>query len=99
MSGAAIILQQNRLMRRFADAGATNPATAKVPEDIGCRRSWVFRRMVSRGVFAPVGDGRFFLDVEAADEFRRRRRRTALIFIGVVLLLLFFFWLIIVMGK
>ena len=98
MSGAAIILQQNRLMRRFADAGATNPATAKVPEDIGCRQSWVFRRLVSRGVFVPVGDGRFYMDVEAADEFKHRRRITALIFIGAVLLL-FLFWGIIVMGK
>ena len=98
MSGAAVILKQNQLMRRFADAGATDPATAKVPEDIGCHQRWIFRRMVSRGVFVPVGDGRFYMDVGAADEFKRRRRKTALILVGVVLLL-FLFWLIIVMGR
>jgi succinate dehydrogenase/fumarate reductase cytochrome b subunit len=54
--------------------------------------------MVSRGVFVPVGDGRFYMDVGAADEFKRRRRKTALILVGVVLLL-FLLWLIIVMGR
>jgi hypothetical protein len=54
--------------------------------------------MVSRGVFVPVADGRFYRDVGAADEFKRRRRKTTLILVGVVLLL-FLFWLIIVMGR
>jgi hypothetical protein len=98
MSGAAVILKQNQLMRRFADAGATDPATAKVPEDIGCRQRWIFRRMVSRGVFVPVGDGQFYMDVGAADEFKRRRRKTALILVGLVLVLCLL-WLIIVMGR
>ncbi|MCY2986450.1 MAG: hypothetical protein NTY19_01055 [Planctomycetota bacterium] len=74
MSAAVIIAKQNRLMRNFTAADATNPATAKSPEDIGCRQNWIFRRMVARGVFVPVGNGRFYMDVQAADEFKRRRR-------------------------
>ena len=84
MSAAVIILKQNKLMRRFAKAGATNSATAKVPEDIGCRQSWLFRRMVARGVFIPVGDGRFYMDVQAAEEFKRRRRARLLWTLAVV---------------
>jgi hypothetical protein len=79
MSAAVVILKQNKLMRRFASVGATNPATAKVPEDIGCRQRWIFRRMVSRGVFVPVGDGRFYMDIDAAAEFKRRRRARLLL--------------------
>jgi len=92
MSGAVVIIKQNRLMRDFADAGATSPKTAAVPEDIGCRQSWVFRRLVSRGVFVPVEDGRFYLDVVAADEFKRRRRTWAVVVI-VAALLVFVLWL------
>jgi dipeptidyl aminopeptidase/acylaminoacyl peptidase len=44
MSGA-VIMHQNRLMRRFQDAEATGPKSAKSLMDIGCRKSWVFRRM------------------------------------------------------
>ena len=33
-----IHLKQNRLMRNFRAAGATSPATARTPEDIGCRQ-------------------------------------------------------------
>ncbi len=92
MSAAVIILKQNQLMRRFAAAEATAPTTAKVPEDIGCRQSWIFRRMVARGVFVPVGNGRFYMDVDAAAEFKRRRGARLLfwaIAVTVVLLALF----------
>lgn len=94
MSAAVIILKQNQLMRRFAAAEATAPTTAKVPEDIGCRQSWIFRRMVSRGVFVPVGDGRFYMDEDAAAEFKRRRRARLLWMLALVAvaMALFLIW-------
>jgi len=42
MSGAAIVLKQNRLMQNFRVAGATSPATATTPEEIGCCQGWIF---------------------------------------------------------
>ena len=87
---AVVVAQQNRLIRRFAEAAATGPATARVPQDIRCRRGWVFRRMVSVGVFVPTGDGRFYMDQATAEGFRRRRRTTHLIVVAVLLLLLLF---------
>ena len=94
MSAAVVILKQNQLMRRFAEAGATTPATAKVPEDIRCRQNWIFRRMVARGVFVPVGNGRFYMDEDAAAEFKRRRRARLLWMLALVAvaMALFLIW-------
>ena len=95
MSGAAIVLKQKRLMRNFRAANATSPQTARIPEDIGCRQRWIFRRMVARGVFVPIGDGRFYMDEEAGRNFVQQRRIKALIAlvivgIGLVLYLIWF---------
>ena len=86
MSGA-VVVYQNRLMRRFQDAKATNPKSAKSLAEIGCRKSWVFRRMAARGVFVETEDGRFYIDEDAARRFVKRRWRVALIFLAVVIVL------------
>ena len=93
MSTAAVVLKQNRIMRRFAEAGATSPATAMTPEEIGCRQGWIFRHMEAKGVFVSVGEGRFYLDELAAESFRRRRRNRVLIIALGAILLAFLAWL------
>jgi hypothetical protein len=87
MSGAVVVIHQNRLMRRFQDGKATDPKSAKTLAEIGCRNSWVFRRMVAKGVFIETDDGRFYMDEEAARWFVKLRWRVAFIFLAVVLLL------------
>jgi len=74
-------------MRRFQDAKATNPKSAKSLAEIGCRNSWVFRRMAARGVVVETEDGRFYMDEDAARRFVKRRWRVALIFLAVVIVL------------
>ena len=74
MSGAVVVVHQNRLMRQFRDAQATAPKSASTLADIGCRNSWVFRRMVARGVFIETNAGRFYMDEDAARMFVNRRR-------------------------
>jgi len=86
MSGA-VVVYQNRLMRRLQDAKATNPKSAKSLAEIGCRNSWVFRRMAARGVVVETEDGRFYMDEDAARRFVKRRWRVALIFLAVVIVL------------
>lgn len=93
MSGGAVVMMQNRLMRRFEEAGATDAAHAVTLDELGCRASFVFRRMAAAQVFVPVEDDRFYMEAEAAAEFLRRRRRIALFFValgilGLVVLLL-----------
>ena len=87
MSGTVVVMRQNRLMQRFRDAKATAPRSATTLADIGCRNSWVFRRMVARGVFIETGEGRYYMDEDAARWFVKRRWRVMLIFIAVAILL------------
>ena len=91
MSGAVVVMHQNRLMRRFRDAKATDPKSARTLAEIGCRNSWVFRRMAAKGVFIETDDGRFYMDEDAARWFVRRRWWVMFIFLAVVILL-FVIW-------
>jgi hypothetical protein len=91
-AAAVIFLKQNRIIRRYRDARATDSLHACCPEELGLRRSWIFERLIDRGVIVPVADGRCFLDVDAAQRFRAYRRRRALF---VVALLIFFFIVVI----
>jgi hypothetical protein len=86
MSGAVVVRHQNRLIRRFQDAKATDPKSARTLADIDCRNSWIFRRMVARGVFIETDEGRFYMDEDAASRFVKRRWRVAFIFLAVVII-------------
>ena len=85
MSGAVVVMHQNRLMRRFRDAKATTAKSARTLGEIGCRNSWIFRRMVARGVFVETMDGSYYMDDEAARRFVKRRWRVIFIFLAVVI--------------
>jgi hypothetical protein len=75
-SEAYVIIKQNECMRRFRQAGATDPARARTLEDLGLKPSLVFRKMLARDVFR---EGRapetYFMDESAAEEFVDARRR------------------------
>ena len=86
MSGAVVVMRQNRLMQRFRDIKATDSKSAITLADIGCRDSWIFRRMVARGVFIDTGKARYYMDEDAARWFVKRRKRLMLIFIAVSIL-------------
>ncbi len=89
MSAAAVIaIRRKRLIRRFHEAGATDPDHAIRLEALGERRSWIFDQMIRHGVFRPIPDGRFFMDEGAAVDFLRRRRARAL-FLGTILVIVF----------
>ena len=95
MSAAAvIILRRKRFVRRFRELGAISPDRAVNFDEVGLRRSWIFDQMVDGGVFVPAGDNRFYMKVEAAEDFLARQRRRARIFGGVMLLIfaIFFLW-------
>ena len=88
MSGAIVVVHQNRLLRRFREAQAKAPKSASTLADIGGRNSWVFRRMVARGVFIETSAGRFYMDEDAARLFVKRRWQRMLIYLAAVILLL-----------
>ena len=75
MSAAAVIaMRRRRLVRRFRDAGATDPEHAGTLEALGERQTWGFDRMMGAGVFLAAPDGRYFMDEAAATDYRHRCR-------------------------
>ena len=76
-------LSENQAMmqaiRRFAEAGASTPTTAKALSDVGCRESGAFRGLVARGVFIECEPGKYFVDEQRAVAFKQRRRKQAVI--------------------
>ena len=93
-AGAIIAGKQNRYMRRFQDAGATDSSSAKTLEELGCQHSFVFSRLVKQGVLVEVSSSRYYIDSAKAKAFRSRRRIVALVTVGVaVIILLVLFWI------
>jgi hypothetical protein len=86
-AAAVIVARQNRYIRTFRKAGAANPERARRLQDAGIRETWVFRRMVRRGVFVEVSPGRYYLEEKAAEQFVNDRRARALMLLGIVALL------------
>jgi hypothetical protein len=91
MSGEYVIVKQNQYIRRFKKAEATDPASARPLEDLRVRDNHIFRGLVRKGVFVEASDGRFYVDLDQADEFIALRRRIAFfifLIVGVVLIVL-----------
>jgi hypothetical protein len=93
-SEAYVIIRQNEYMKRFRQAGATDPAKAKPLAELGIKPNRIFQRMQDKDVFRP---GRapetFYIDANAAEEFvdaRRRRTFYTLLLILIVAAVMFF---------
>ena len=87
-AGAVIVRRQNRYLRAFRDVRAHSPATACLLEDLSLRNTWVFRRMVRRGVFVQTDGARWYVDEQAAEAFLRGRRNRILITVVVALVVI-----------
>jgi hypothetical protein len=95
MSGEAyVIIKQNEYMKKFRDAGATEPSKARPLADLKIKPDRIFRKMEDKAVFLP---GRtpdtFYLDPQAAEEFieARRRRTFYLLLLMVIVAAVMFF--------
>lgn len=87
-SGAIIAAKQNKYIGRFREAGATTPDEARTLREVGCRDSLVFRGLTRRGVFVAGPDGRYHLDVAAAEAFVARRRAVVLVAVTIAVLVM-----------
>lgn len=100
MSAAAVIaIRRKKLVRRFREAGATDPDHAVTLESLGERRSWIFEQMARHQVFLPAEEGRFFMDEPAALEFLRQRRWRALMLGSLLLAVFLALWLLGTLGR
>ena len=86
MSGAVVVIRQNRFMAAFRNAGALSPATPVTLNEVRVRPGWVFRRLAARGVFVPVGQDLWYMSEPAAAAFVRRRFNVMLGLIAVGLI-------------
>ncbi|MCK6483041.1 MAG: hypothetical protein HUU22_15715 [Phycisphaerae bacterium] len=92
---AMIIRRQNQYMRVFQERGATTPRNAQSLEELGLRNSWIFRRMVSRGVFLTSAGDRWFMSEAEADSFVRRRRWKLIGVVAVLLIIFCIYWFLV----
>lgn len=92
MSGSTVMIKQNQLMRRFTQADAISPHSAKSLEAIRVRDGFIFRRMTKRGVFVKTEAGTYYMDLEAATAFRAVRMKIvfAMLVIGALILAVVF---------
>lgn len=75
-SEAYVIIKQNEYLRKFRQAGATDPSRARTLADLKVKRDHIFRRMENKDVFRPGrAPDTFYLDQPSAEEFVEARRR------------------------
>ena len=87
MSAAAVIvMKQNRIIRRLRDLGAVSPETAVPLEQLRYGQSWIFRRLMARGVIVETKAG-YYLDEAAAERFIANRWARMLIITAVLLVI------------
>lgn len=94
MSGGAIVIhKQNELIRSFNQAGAVDAEHAIYINKYGIRRSYVFDRMVLRGVFVECEPGKFYIDNDTVPDFIKQRRSRVIIMLSLVLALIIVYYL------
>jgi hypothetical protein len=80
MSAALIILyEQERLIKRLRQAGAYDEHSAVSLESIGCRSSFILRRLVRQAVIRAAAKGEYFLCEQALECFRQQQRKATAI--------------------
>lgn len=96
MSSAAsvVIRRQNQYIDRFNRLGATDAEHAIYPEEVNIRRSFLFIRMVDRGVFVPCQDGRYYIDNQAAVRFKDMRRQRLMAVLIVIIFMIIIVYLL-----
>jgi hypothetical protein len=82
---AAIIARQERdIVNGFRGVGATSPARARDPDELGVKYQTAFDRLTRAAVLRDAGDGRYYLDEPSWIALRDRRRRVAIVMLVVM---------------
>lgn len=76
---AAAAAAERRHLDALRVAGATAPARARPPEELGLARDDAFARLAKRGVLREAGNGAVYLDEAALIAHRDRRPPRAVV--------------------
>jgi len=71
------ILKERRMVRRFEEAGALSPDSARSLEQLGISSGRILRRLHDRLVVRHIDGDRFYVDEEVWAALRKQRRRHA----------------------
>lgn len=84
VAAAVIARKRRKILETFREAGALSAAGATPREELGLRKSVIFRRLARTGVLVDCGDERYYLDEEAAARAHRSRLQRAAVILTLV---------------
>jgi hypothetical protein len=88
MSGASTIIhKQSKYIKLFNKIGAINEEHSIKLDEIGIRKSYLFNRMIYRGIFIECENGKFYIDNESALRFKTNMRIKGLAALIIALVL------------
>jgi hypothetical protein len=84
-------------IRALEQEGATSQETARRLGDLGYPDTWIFRRMVDKGVFVVGEEDQYYLNPESGKEFLIHERKILLVGggIAIMLFLIFAIWMLV----
>jgi hypothetical protein len=88
-AAAVILMKERRIVEAFERGGATSPASARTPDDLGVDPHGIgWRRLRDHAVVREANPGadRYYVDVDVWQALRRMRRRIVLV-LGLVILM------------
>ncbi|HEX3029549.1 MAG TPA: hypothetical protein VHT34_09670 [Clostridia bacterium] len=58
------IIRRKVIVRRFINAGAISPSSAKSPEEVGSFKGSgrMYSRLISRGILVQTGNNKYYVD-------------------------------------
>jgi hypothetical protein len=84
----SILRREREVVRRFQEAGATTPATARDLDELHVRRATGLRRLRHRAVIREAGAERFYLDEQVWQALGHMRRRVSIAVLCLIVLLI-----------
>jgi hypothetical protein len=85
LATAVLVRRQHAIVRAFAQAAATTPATACSASQLGLQPGMAWHHLVGHAVLRCPGEGRYFLELPNWQRMRRRRQRIAAMILGALI--------------
>jgi hypothetical protein len=82
----SILRRERKVVRRFREAGAIAPASARTLDDLQLHGGLPLRRLRRRAVIREAGPDRLYLDEEVWDALSRTRRRVSIAILCLIIL-------------
>lgn len=84
----SILRTERKVVRRFQEAGALSPASAKRLDDVPVAHTLGLRRLRHRAVIREATPEHFYLDEEVWQAVSRMRRRVSVAVLALIVLLI-----------